>query len=176
MNTNEEKNIVNLRPATPVEHMQTTHGGVAWETEEFPYHEKDQRWFLTGGIVLAAVCISLIILKNIFGAALMLLFSVILYLYATKRPEILSVVIDGTGISVNNKRIAYNDVSSFWILYELPVKDLIIIKKDRFAVKTIIPLGSVNPVSVREVLKANAVPEKEEEESLVDILARRFRF
>ncbi len=149
---------------------------ITWETEEFPYHEKDSQWFLLAGIIAGGIIISLVIMGNIFGAVTFLLFTVIGYLYATKKPEILSVVIDAKGISINDKLIPYSHVSSFWVFYEPPMKDLIIIQKEKFTIKTIIPLDNTHPVDVRALLLHNAMVEKEEEESIAEILSRRFHF
>lgn len=176
--TQEKNDIVDLRkiapsaPQTPA----SVPGSLSWKTEEFAYHPKDLQWFLVAGILALGIFASLLVLKNMFGAATILLFMFIMYLYATKKPDMLSVVVDGRGITVNNKRISYSDISSFWVLYEQPVKDLIIIQKAKFTPKTIIPLGQVNPVELRALLLANAIVEKEEEETLTDILARRFGF
>ena len=149
---------------------------ITWETEEFPYYEKDFKWFLLAGIIVTGVLISLLILKNVFGAATLLLFAIIGYVYALKKPDMLSITIDAQGVAVNGKTIGYSQITSFWVLYEPPVKDLIIIRKEHFMPKTIIPLGDANPVEVRSLLLANAITEKEEEESIADILSRRFGF
>lgn len=174
----EKNDIVDLRKIAPSASQKqlSASGSISWETEEFPYHQKDLQWFLVGGVLALGIFASLLILKNMFGAATMLLFVLIMYLYATKKPEMLSVVVDGRGITINNKRILYSDITSFWVLYEPPVKDLILIQKARFTPKTIIPLGQINPVELRALLLANAIIEKEEEETLTDILARRFGF
>lgn len=176
--TQEKTDIVDLRkiaPASPQERAPAS-GSMSWETEEFTYHTKDLQWFLVGGILAFGIFASLLILKNMFGAATILLFMFIMYLYATKKPDMISVVVDGRGITVNNKRTPYSDISSFWVHYEPPVKDLILIQKAKFTPKTIIPLGQTNPVELRALLLANAIVEKEEEETLTDILARRFGF
>lgn len=174
----EKNDIVDLRKTAPSASQKKlpAPGSMSWETEEFPYHQKDLQWFLVGGVLALGIFVSLLILKNMFGAATMLLFVFIIYLYATKKPDMLSVVVDGRGITINNKRILYSDITSFWVLYEPPVKDLILIQKAKFAPKTIIPLGQINPVELRALLLANAIIEKEEEETLTDILARRFGF
>lgn len=176
--TQEKTDIVDLRKIAPSASQEqiSASSSISWETEEFTYHPKDLQWFLVGGILAFGIFASLLILKNMFGAATILLFMFIMYLYATKKPDMLSVVVDGRGITVNNKRVPYSDITSFWILYEPPVKDLILIQKAKFTPKTILPLGQVNPVELRALLLANAIIEKEEEETLTDILARRFGF
>ncbi|MCR4322724.1 MAG: hypothetical protein NUV61_01395 [Candidatus Azambacteria bacterium] len=176
--TQEKSDIVDLRTIAPNTAQAQTHvpGSMHWEAEEFPYNPKDLQWFLVGGIFALGLFASLLILKNMFGAVTILLFVFIIYLYATKKPDILSIVVDGRGITINRKHISYSDITSFWVLYEPPTKDLIVIQKANFTSKTIIPLGQVNPTELRALLIANAITEKEEEETLIDILARRFGF
>lgn len=183
LNMDQEKNnVVDLRNISPADQKKDiavpvlTPRKVEWIAPEYEHMEKEFQWFLTAGIVTFGIVMSLIILKNIFGAATITLFAVIIYMYATRKPEMLSVIIDGKGISVNNKPVSYSTINSFWVLYEPPIKDLIIIRKEHFIPKMIIPLGTANPVEVRSVLLANAVKEKEEEELLTDILARRVGF
>ncbi|MBI1755147.1 hypothetical protein HYR65_02590 [Candidatus Azambacteria bacterium] len=151
-------------------------GELSWQTEEFAFYEKELQWFLIAGIVAAGLFVSLLILKNIFGAATILLFAVIMYMYANKKPDVITVVADARGIRVNDKLTLYSALASFWVLYEPPVKDLILIHKARFVPKVIIPLGNADPLELREILLANSVAEKEEEESLADIIARRLGF
>ena len=153
-----------------------TSNEIHWEAEEFAYHPKDSQWFITAGIVAIGIFASLLILKNIFGAATILLFFIIIYLYATKKPDIISVTINTRGVAVKNKLTSYSNIASFWILYEPPIKELIIIRKEHFTPKITIPLGNTNPIEIRNILLANAVKEKEEEESLADVIARRLRF
>ena len=149
---------------------------ISWETEEFEYHEKDFGWFLTMGIVLFGIFASLLILKNIFGAATILLFAVIIYLYATKKPEKISVKVDGRGVYINKKLAPYAEIKSFWIHYEPPLKHLILMNKKHIIQKTIVPIGNTDPVKLRELLLANALDEKEEEESISEMIFRRLRF
>lgn len=149
---------------------------IHWQAEEFTYHHKDSQWFIAAGIAAAGLIISLLIMKNIFGAATILLFFVIIYLYATKKPNVISAAIDAKGVTVKQKLIPYSTIASFWILYEPPIKELILIRKEHLTPKIIIPIGDANPVEIRNVLLANAVKEKEEEESLAEIIARRLRF
>lgn len=149
---------------------------ISWSVEEFTFYEKDPQWFMVGGIIALGIFLSLLVMKSVFGAATILLFVVILYLYATKKPDILNVRVDSHGVSVNHKLDPYSSLTSFWILYEPPIKDLILIHKAHFSQKVIIPLGDANPVRLREILLANSVREKEEEESFADIVARRVGF
>ena len=172
-----KNNIIDLRQAEQAKKEKSEEKEeISWQTAEFEYYPKNTSWHLAIGIILFGLFISLIILKNIFGAATILLFGVVIYIYATKKPQIVTVKINRRGVYINNKHIPYSNISSFWIHYEPPVKNLIIIVKESIIPKMIIPLGDTNPVKIREILLANAILEKEEEESLTEIIFRRIRF
>jgi len=168
----EENQPRNRRMAAPAEKADE----ISWTAEEFAFYEKEVQWFLVGGIIALGFFVSLLLLKNVFGAATILLFVVIFYMYATKKPGTLHVRVDARGVSVNGKLDSHSSLASFWILYEPPIKDLILIHKARFSPRIIIPLGNANPVRLREILLKNSIPEKEEEEALADIIARRVGF
>ncbi len=178
MNTEIPEHIVDLRALNTEREpaKQNAHREIRWETEEFPYREKNPQWFLIGGILLFGVCASLVILKNFFGAAVMLLFGVVIYMHALKKPAILTVIVSARGITVNDKLTPYEAITSFWVIYEPPVKELILIKKDRFHLKTVVPLGDADPVALREALIEQGITEQEEQESISEIIARRLGF
>lgn len=153
-----------------------TEDKISWSSYEFTHHEKDRQWFLVFWVVAGGVFGSLLILGNVFGAATMALFAVILYIYALKEPNIIHCEINKEGVIFNDRLFPYSSIASFWALYDPPVKDLIIISKHMIVPKISIPLGDANPVEIREMILANGVLEKEEEESISEMIARRLRF
>jgi len=153
-----------------------TNDSIEWSVYEFEYHKKDQRWFLIFWIISGGVFFSSIILGNIFGAAMLVLFSIIIYMYTTKEPEIIKCKISREGVIFNERLFPFNSISSFWIFYENDIKKLIIISNYKVMPKITIPLGDANPVEIRELLIKKGIEEEEEEESISDIIARRLRF
>ncbi len=153
-----------------------TDDSISWSAYEFLHHEKDKRWFLIFWILSIGVFVSLLIFANFFGAATIALFTVILYMYAIKEPAITNCEIGSEGITLNDRLFPHNSLSSFWILYEPPVKELILISKHKVMPKISIQLGNANPVEIRELLLQNGLLEKEEEESISEIIARKIRF
>jgi len=149
---------------------------IKWHMYEFAYQEKDKQWFLVFWIVSIGVFTSLLIFKNIFGAATMALFVVVLYMYAIKEPEIIECELNKEGVNFNDRLFSYEGIASFWVLYEPPVKELILISKHKVMPKVTIPLGDANPIEIRDMLLAKGLIEKEEEESLSEIIARKLRF
>ncbi len=153
-----------------------TDNSIEWSAYEFEYHKKDQKWFLIFWIISGGVFFSSIILGNIFGAAMLALFSIIIYIYATKEPEKIKCKISEKGLVFNDRLFPFNSLSSFWIFYESGIKKLVIISNFKVVPKIEIPLGDANPVKIRELLLKKGVKEKEEEESISDIIARKLRF
>jgi len=141
---------------------------IEWTAYEFTYHEKDTRWLVSFWIIAGAFFISALIAKNIFGAAVIALFAVVLYIYALKYPEIMHCNITRQGVTLNGRLFPFNTISSFWILYEPPVKELILISKHRVMPRIVMPLETADPVEI--------ISEKEEEEPFSNIIARKLRF
>lgn len=147
-----------------------------WTAYEFTYHHKDIRWLASFWVIAAALFASMLIAKNLFGAAVIALFSVVLHMYATKQPDIANCKINGRGIILNDRLFPFSSISSFWILYEPPIKELIFISKHRAMPRIVIPLENANPTDIREMMLRAGILEREEEEPISNIIARILRF
>lgn len=147
-----------------------------WAAYEFTYHHKDVRWLASFWVVAVALFTSMLMAKNLFGAAVIALFAAVLYMYATKQPDIANCKINGRGVIFNDRLFPFSSISSFWIIYEPPVKELIIISRHRVVPQIVIPLENANPADIREMMLRAAILEKEEEEPIANIIARRLRF
>jgi len=153
-----------------------TDNSIEWSCYEFEYHHKDQRWFLVFWIISGGLIFSSVILGNIFGAAMLALFAVIIYMYSNKEPDVISCKLSGEGVIFNERIFPFGTISSFWILYDHDIKKLIIISSQKVMPKIVIPLGGANPVEIREFFIKKGIEEREEEESISDIIARKLRF
>lgn len=149
---------------------------IEWTAYEFIYHEKDTKWLVSFWIITGAFFVSALITKNVFGAAVITLFAVVLYMYAIKHPGIMHCKIIRQGVTLNDRLFPFSSISSFWILYEPPVKELILISKHRVMPRIVIPLENADPVAIREAMLSAGITEKEEEEPFSNIIARRLRF
>jgi len=152
-------------------------GHIEWSAYEFAHHEKSGQWLLSFWIISAAIFFSLIIMKNIVGAATMAFFAVIAYVYATKKPEIIKCEMEEHSMFVNEIEFPYNNIDHFWIIYEPEVKELLLVSTKKMVPKISVSLNEeVDPVALREMLLQKGIKEKEIEESMSDVLARRIRF
>jgi hypothetical protein len=106
-------------------------------------------------------------------AIFLLLSSLVLILYSTRRPEMSKVVIDPRGILINDVFYFYKDFRSFWIhYYPGHLKELSLESKRWYMPYVKVSIENKNPIAIRSLL-INFLPEKEHEHSLVDIIARK---
>lgn len=93
-------------------------------------------------------------------------------IYQRKSREVVC-KIRAQGVQVNRDLYPYETLKSFWIFYDPPYhQELSIRSRKAFTGGYIkIPLGDEDPVKIREVL-IKFLPERKQEEALVDVFAR----
>lgn len=89
-----------------------------------------------------------------------------------KNPRIIKCKIKSEGVQVNRDLYPYENIKSFWIFYNPPSRQELSIRlKNSFSSHVRIPLGDEDPVKIRELL-LKFIPEKKQEEAIVDVFAR----
>ena len=89
-----------------------------------------------------------------------------------KNPKTIKCKIKSEGVQINRDLYPYENLKSFWIFYDPPYhQELSIRSKNTFTSHVRIPLGDHDPVKIRELL-LKFIPEKRQEEALVDVFAR----
>ncbi len=149
---------------------------MAWLGLEYEYHEKGTDWYWWVGL-LAIIFFGIAVWQHSFLFAFLVLlgwFTVVLY--AIRPPQAVSFAITERGIMIGNKLYFWHDLKSFWIFYDPPLrKELSVISKKTFVPPLRIPLDEEDPVEIRAIIR-KFIPEIEEEESLIDNLARLAKF
>lgn len=147
-----------------------------WQAPEFIKYKKDPYWIwmvIVGAIVFT---VFFILTKNYTGTVVVILSAFLIYVYGKKEPREINFAIITKGILINNKVHLFEDLKSFWIFYSPPeIKELSIKTKKLLSPYLPMPLGKANPVKIREIL-LDFLPEKKQEESIANILARRLGF
>lgn len=89
-----------------------------------------------------------------------------------KNPKPIKCKIKSEGIQVNNELFPYENLKSFWIFYDPPYHQELSIRSRKALTGYIrIPIGEEDPVKIRELL-LKFIPEKRQEEAMVDSFAR----
>lgn len=159
-------------------------GPIVWEAEEFEYHHKDGTWFLSAGIIGMAFLAFAAMTRNFLMIPLIFIFAFVIYVFALKKPRVMEFEISGDGVAMKTtegggegKFFPFKDFSSFWIFHRGGGRNELSFETNKLLYPHLkIPLPEeINVEDLRATL-AGFVEEKEQEESLSEILARWLKF
>ncbi len=155
---------------------------IEWQTKEFQYFPKSKMWFLVLFVVAGVIEVYFLLSGNFFAFVTFLLVFFVVILYSVKKPNVLRLRIDDSGVKVNENKYEFSEFQSFWIFYDsyrfdgpIEVKELLMQREGAFKQPLTIPLENQDPVVLRNFLN-EYLDEVEEKQSSIDILARRIGF
>lgn len=148
---------------------------LSWKTTEYLYTPKTPDWYWIVGIVTISIALVAIILNNIIFALLIIISSFTLSLFASKKPEIIQVNIDSSGISVGNNHLPYKELDSFWVETREANPRILLKSKKIFMPFVVVFIEGVDNEKVREILLQH-LPEEEHTEPLLEKLLLYFGF
>lgn len=147
---------------------------ISWQARE--YEKEEKNIFVLYGILflLTLMVIYGIASESPIMAITFILIGVVLYLRFQKESPLLNITIDFDGVHVNREVYPYENIQSFWIFYEPGERKVISLHTNADLTPYVhIPIGSENPVKIRETLE-KLVPEETHPIRLVDILEKYF--
>ena len=157
----EEREIVN--PASVI---------CKWRAVEHEIQEKDQRWYLTAGLILAAIVIYAIFTDGLVMAITFILIGVVGYIIMNKKPREINFYITDDGVIADKEIYEFEEIRSFWIFYEVQgLKAISLHIKSKFLPYVHIPLGNEDPTKIREIL-LNYIEEIKQKPNAVDTFER----
>lgn len=123
-----------------------------------------------GGIITLAALFWGNYLLGIFIA----LAAFVLYASGSGKSRAVKCAITPQGIKIENRVYEFSDIKSFWIFYDpSDIKELSLESRKTMMPQIRAPLGDTDPIKLRETL-LKFIPEKKHEESLSDIIGRKF--
>ena len=146
-----------------------------WNTLEYLYKEKTADWYWIVAIVTISIALIAIILNNLIFAILVIVSSFTMSLFASKRPEIATVEINNSGITVGNTKYPYINLYSFWVETREIHPKIVLKSKKIFMPFIVILIDEVEPEQVREAL-LKYLPEEENVEPFLEKLLLYFGF
>lgn len=144
---------------------------LSWDTVEYLHQEKTSDWYWIVGIVSLSIAIIAVIMNNVIFAILIIVSSFTLMLFASRKPSLVEVDIDSTGIRVGKTMYPYRHLDSFWVETR-ENNDRILLKSKKVLVPLIIIFieeDQVHPSDVREMLM-KYLPEEEHSEPFLEKL------
>lgn len=142
---------------------------ISWDTVEYLHREKTSDWYWIVAIVTISIAIISIILNNLIFAILIIISSLTLSLFASKKPEMVEVDIDNRGITVGKNYHPYGDLESFWIETRDSYPRILLKSKKLFVPFIMILIEDIEPQEIN-LLLSKYLPEQEHTEPLLEKL------
>lgn len=146
-----------------------------WSAGERVLNDEERRGrniVIVGGgcaIVLGALFIGNYLLGIFIALAVF-----VLYVSGGGKSKVVKCAITPQGVKIENRVYEFSDIKSFWIFYDpADIKELSLESKKTMMPQIRAPLGDTDPIKLRETL-LKFIPEKKHEESLTDIIGRKF--
>ncbi len=143
-----------------------------WKIEERNFTPKTTEWFWALGIFGFALIVFAILLKDYLLIVIVGLAAFIIYSNKNKSPEAVNFRLDDNGLHIENKFYSYDNFESFWI-FSGEKREFVLRRKEHFIPLLIVPFHGNDEPQIRKIL-AERLEEKEEHESLIDLLSKRF--
>lgn len=148
----------------------------SWRAPEFEKYEKGRDWFLFFGIVILVLVVVSLLAKAILPAITFIMLGALTFVFSKKSPRDIKFAVRKDGVLIDNKLYEWSGLASFWIFYKPgEIRVLSLRSKKPLMPYIHLSLGSENPAQIRRVIM-RYLPEEEQEESVVDGIARRLKF
>jgi len=158
---------------------------VNWKIEELDLTPKTIEWFWALGILAFALIVFSILLKNYLLTIILALAIFIIYSSKDKKPELINFRLDNNGLYIEDKFYPYDSFESFWIFPARggspeggenttdKERKLALRSKRHLSPLLTAPFYNTDEKKIRKILE-KYLTENEEQESLIDLLRKRF--
>ena len=148
---------------------------VRWRGPEFERYPHDKQLYLGALGVLSVIIVYAIFTDSILMAIVFILIALTGYLYFRQPQTVTDFAITYDGMVVGRNIYSFDDMDSFWIIYEPPHTRVISFRvRGYFRPYLRVPLHQVDPVIVLREL-ARFIPEVRQEQGWVDLFERLLR-
>ena len=146
-----------------------------WQAPEYEIYEKDRKWYVVMGLLLAFIIIYAIFTDGLVMAITFILIGVVAYIILNKKPRVITFYITDDGIVAGREIYEFENINSFWIFYEPEgIKVVSLHVKSKFSPYIHIPIENEDPLKIREII-LNYIEEKKHHPTLIDAFERILR-
>jgi hypothetical protein len=148
---------------------------ISWQAPQYIYKEKTPDWYWIVGIVTISITLVAIILNNLIFGILIIISSFTLSLFASRKPEIVTMEINGVGINTSKTDHPYTTLDSFWVETRDRHPRIILKSKKTLSQYIVILIENADPEQIRHKLSEH-LPEEEHVEPILEKLLIYFGF
>ena len=150
---------------------------IAWETWEFPPHDRSRNWYIIAGVVGVILIVTAILAGNFLFAIIVLMMGVILLVGHLRQPQRIMIHVTTAGLVIGHEFLRYRDIKDFAIVYDPPDVKILYVDFHHLTHPLVaLPLEGVNPNALREALLPYIFENLDrEEEALTDTVRRMYK-
>ena len=169
--------IINLRQKTrksPLEiKNEEKDNSISWDADYGIYSSLTWQKSMIG-FLIGLIFIFILFKQSLFSIIFFGFVLVIFIFYFKRKQKIIKVSLEKNHLQFNKTSISYRGIESFWIIFEpYGLKELSLKQKKWHSTYLKIPIHCQNPIQIRNFL-LNYMPEEYHEDSIFDILGRKF--
>ena len=128
---------------------------LSWEFPETENQEKSRGWYFLVTLFFFGLALFALFSKNYLFLIFLILFFAILVIEWRRPIETKTIEIFEEGIEVANKFYDWDDLETFWIIYQPPkIKKLYLNPRGTLNLEFSVPLEEQNPVKIRDLLRS----------------------
>lgn len=150
---------------------------ISWLAQEFIQHTKSTAWFVVVTAIGVAFIAFFALQRDFLTALLFTLMLIFVILFARQKPRELTIKVNARGISIGQSHIPYQQIKSFWLVYQPPDIKTLNIETTAYLNRSLtIQLERQNPIIVRNYLNRFIIEDLEKSEDLSSQIARTLKF
>ena len=148
------------------------------QISDYVEHHRIIFWYIIWGLITIGLIIYAIFTNNYLFIIIILLITAIILIQNRRIPKKVDLHITNLGLKIDDSFTPYKEIKEFWLVYNPPeVKKIFFNPQSSIRPIFSVPLEKQNPLKVREyLLKYLKENLDNEDESLSDMLNRRFKF
>ncbi len=147
-----------------------------WTVPSRMVHERGFRWYLVATVLALALLVYSVFTANFLFGVMIILIALIVIINDAKPVKDLVVAVSNKGLVVGNQIYRYTIFESFYILYEPPRLQKLVLERGGIRGELTFDIVNQDPVAVRELL-LQVIPEnlEREDEPLADLFQKWFK-
>lgn len=150
---------------------------INWTAPEFVHYPKGKWWFILAAALAAIIIAYFLLQKDFLTATLFILLAAVVIYFARQPAKTLHIQLTHAGLKLNNVKVPYQQIKSFWIVYEPPEVKILNFETSAYLNRFItLQLTDQDPVAVRAFLLKYLPEDLDRGEQISDKLARGLKF
>jgi hypothetical protein len=152
-----------------------TDSGFSWQASEFVYHQKSAIWYLALMLLVTGLVAGLMLLKEWFGVALVVVMALAVLLYSRKQPRVLDYSLDSEGLTIDGQLNHFDAFRSYSVHPDVAWQSIDLEPAKRFVPRLTILCESENFETIEAIL-AQHLPRTARQHDLIERLTHFLKF